>query len=155
MAQNISYKSTFRGAVFFFPLSNIPRICSNCALVMSLGYFFLIFLLYRFSLTLNRFLERLLLTYEHWRHLSKLCPPLPRTPITSSPPYSRMLNNPPNRSAKSSVIIRTALRTALCCASLRESFPWRVFPVTLLFRTAASYVRALETSFKTLSSASS
>ena len=40
MAQNISYKSTFRGAVFFFPLSNIPRICSNCALVMSLGYFF-------------------------------------------------------------------------------------------------------------------
>ena len=57
MAQNISYKSTFRGAVFFFPLSNIPRICSNCALVMSLGYFFLIFLLYRFSLTLNRFLE--------------------------------------------------------------------------------------------------
>ena len=58
MAQNISYKSTFRGAVFFFPLANIPRICSNCALVMSLGYFFLIFLLYRFSLTLNRFLER-------------------------------------------------------------------------------------------------
>ena len=57
MAQNISYKSTFRGAVFFFPLANIPRICSNCALVMSLGYFFLIFLLYRFSLTLNRFLE--------------------------------------------------------------------------------------------------
>ena len=59
MAQNISYKSTFRGAVFFFPLANIPRICSNCALVMSLGYFFLIFLLYRFSLTLNRFLEPL------------------------------------------------------------------------------------------------
>ena len=130
MAQNISYKSTFRGAVFFFPLSNIPRICSNCALVMSLGYLFLIFLLYPISLTLNRFLERLLLTYEHWRHLSKLCPPLPHRSITSSPPYSRMLNNPPNRRAKSSVIIRSALRTALCCASLRESFPCRAFSET-------------------------
>ena len=72
MAQNISYKSTFRGAVFFFPLANIPRICSNCALVMSLGYFFLIFLLYRFSLTLNRFLElKRLSRYKLWCKLGK------------------------------------------------------------------------------------
>ena len=37
-----SDKSTFLGAVFLRPLSNIERSCSNCSFVMSLGYFFFI-----------------------------------------------------------------------------------------------------------------
>ena len=43
--QKTSYKSTFLGAVFFRPLSNKGRICSNCSFVMSPGYCFLILLL--------------------------------------------------------------------------------------------------------------
>ena len=40
--RNTSYKSTFLGAVFLRPISNIERSCSICSFVMSLGYFFFI-----------------------------------------------------------------------------------------------------------------
>ncbi len=42
--KKISYQSPFLGAVFFRPLSNNGRISSNCSLVISLGYFFLMVL---------------------------------------------------------------------------------------------------------------
>ena len=40
---NISYRSYVCGRVFFFAFSGSPRMISNCSLVMSLGYDFLIF----------------------------------------------------------------------------------------------------------------